>query len=154
MGLNKVAHLIHFSLLYLRSTAGDYAGDYANDIVCTDDQLSNSGTVLHTTRSIASTIHGSPSTSASRISSNRPLCPRPRFYFTSWQISVRVRSSPRGRLSHFLPPSLCLRCNLSVVSQSRRSFLPSSLAAHFAAFCSLYSLMPATLLSKVLAPVP
>ena len=58
--------------------------------------------------------------------------------------------SPRGRLSHFLP----LSASAAICQSSVSHVVPSFLAAHFAAFCSLYSLTPATLLSKVLAPVP
>ena len=89
-----------------------------------------------------STIYTSPFISASRLSSNRVrhVRPRPRFYFTSCQISVRRPSVPAWAS---LSLSLSLRCNLSVVSHVVPSFLPPFLPAHFAAFCSLYSLTPA-----------
>ena len=76
-----------------------------------------------------------------------PLADRP-----SWSASsVLFRVLANLRLawaSHFLPSSAAI-CQSSVTS-----FLPSFLPAHFAAFCSLYSLTPAVAANSLPRSLP
>ena len=85
---------------------------------------------------------------ASRLSSGRPSRSASSVLFR-----VLANLRPRGRLT--FSPSLSLLPPLQFVSrQSRRSFLPPFLPAHFAAFCSLYSLTPAVAANSLPRSLP